>query len=161
MEAWTWPSEIKKSDFGSSHLCYSHIKALCATRCLFSQTKLKCNSTTTCASRASAQHVDGIPYPGPLPVTTWISPTPRSRPQRPPSWDSSFHPIINYWLRIYCISYWRRTWQMLRLSLDHGAISQKNGSQPVYFFRFLDLNSNGFFHLTRANFEANSAKFCL
>ena len=28
------------------------------------------------------------------------------------------------------------------------------------FFRFLDPNSNGFFHLTQANFVANSAKFC-
>ena len=30
----------------------------------------------------------------------------------------------------------------------------------MFFFRFLDPNSNGFFHPTQANFEANSAKLC-
>ena len=56
------------------------------------------------------------------------------------------------WVRLPKLSFVFEPWESPR----------ENTETPCagYFFRFLDPNSNGFFHLTQANFKANWAKFC-
>ena len=72
-----------------------------------------------------------------------------------------FGPVQRLWPRG---GLWR--WWTLTQTKTFSTVTTKwwsKGRRTIYtgfFFRFLDLNSNGFFHLTQANFEANSAKFC-
>ena len=53
-------------------------------------------------------------------------------------------------------------WELKTLELRVTQYVLREGRKGIYgvFFRFLDPNSNGVFHLTQANFVANSAKFC-